>query len=874
MANAPWDRVYPILDQVLAHPEDDRPALLSRLCGTDRDLRAEVELLLAHDCRATQERFLTDAPFRLSDVLAPPCGDMSGRKIGPYEIARRLGSGGMGAVFLARRVDDYRLEVAVKFVRADLVSEELLERFRRERQVLAGLQHPNIARLLDGGTADDGRPYFVMEYIAGEPITRYCESNQLGHRARARLFHAVCLAVHHVHSQGILHRDLKPSNILVTADGTPHLTDFGLAKVDGEDAGQTQTGLLVGTPCYMAPEQAAGGSCRPGPRADLFTLGVVLYELLTGRLPFQGTNVRDTLDQIATREPVAPSRLAPAVPRDLETICLRCLQKSPSRRYGSASELADDLRRFLGHEPIRARPVSTAERLGRWCRRNPKVAGLAAALLAAVVGGFATVAVLWRLADARGKAAESRERLARRVLEEIYVQVAEKKLAQEPGMQKVQRDVLRQALAFYRELLAQNPTDRELRYKTSQAHFFLGRVEGNMGHRDEACAAYRAQMSLLEGLLAEDPHNRDYRFDLFFAATALTGQGDNAERERLWGKGLACLESLCQDFPDEPNYRDALANHGLNFGEFLQSTGRVREAEQLLRASLASARQLCEDFPDRKGPPHFAHNVVQGWLFLAGNLYRQGRLGEAEEACCRGCEAARRLVDAHPGERAFREELSRIHFLLGDLHWRLRRTREAEAQFQQALALCERLAEQYPHGGNYRHSLAMKLDHLGHFYTALGRPDEAETVFRKAISILGLLVDEEPRAPEYRLHLARILTTSPRAGVRDPERALRLLRGLPEGGDEAQTGCAIGCALYRLNRHADAAKVLEELRARPGTFTDAGGLYLAMAYAALHRAEEARRTYEETIKGMGAPQPNDTLQFLRAEAAGKVVPAR
>jgi tetratricopeptide (TPR) repeat protein len=826
--------------------------------------------VLAHDSRATEEQFLSDAPFDLTGVLVQACGDLSGRKIGPYEIVRRLGSGGMGTVFLARRVDDYRLVVAVKLVRADLVTEELLKRFRRERQVLAGLQHPNIARLLDGGTAEDGRPYFVMEYIAGQPITRFCEVNQLGHRERARLLHAVSLAVHHVHSQGILHRDLKPSNILVTADGIPHLTDFGLAKVDGEDLGQTHTGFMIGTPCYMAPEQAEGGSCKLGPHVDVYALGVVLYELLTSRPPFQGTSVRDTLDQIATREPLSPFRLAPGIPRDLETICLKCLQKSASRRYHSTSDLAEDLRRFLEDEPIQARPVSTAERFGRWCRRNPKIAGLAGALLLVVLGSFATVTALWRLADARGKAAERREQLARRVLEEISIQVAENKLAQEPGMQKVQRDILRQALGFYLELLEQNPTDRELRYKTSQTYFFLGRVEGNLAHRDEAFVAYREQMFLLEKLLEEDPHNRDYRFDLFFAATALTDQGDNAERERLWARGLASLESLAKDFPDEPNYRDALANHGLGFARFLESTGRVKEAEQLMRTSLASALRLCEDFPDRQGTPHFPHNVVQGWLFLAENLNQQGRLSEAEEYYCKAMEVARKLAEVHPNERTYRDELAQIHFQHGALCWRLHHNQAADAYFQMALAVSERLAEQYPHGGFYRHRLAGKLDYLGHFYTALGRPDDAEKVLRKAISIVEYLVKEEPGVPEYGLHLAWMLTNSPRASVRDPERALRLLQNLTGKGDKVQTSCAIGCALYRLGRYADAAKALEEVPAQSSVYQDISGLYLSMAYAGLHRAEEARCVYEQTIAAMDAPQPNEYLQFLRDEAAAKI----
>jgi WD40 repeat protein len=387
-------------DHLAPVPDAERPALLRELLLLEIDYRRlageqpSVDGLLA--------RFPALDRAWLSGVLAkaalppttpatlpaaPPATEpedaLLGRRIGPYRIEQRLGSGGMGSVYRALREDAYRQQVAVKVIRPGLDSDDLLHRFRTERQVLAELQHPHIARLLDGGTTEDGRPYFVMEYIDGEPLDRYCDRHQLGSRERLRLLQAVCAAVQHAHERGVVHRDLKPGNVLVTADGTPKVTDFGLAKrlqAGAGAAGPTQTGTVLGTPSYMAPEQAGGKRAEVGAAADVYALGAILYELLTGRPPFRAETPLDTLLQVLHDEPVPPSRLHPKLPRDLETICLKCLHKHPAQRYASVTALAEDVRRFLEGEPIQARPVSRAERLWRWCRRNPVVASLTAAV--------------------------------------------------------------------------------------------------------------------------------------------------------------------------------------------------------------------------------------------------------------------------------------------------------------------------------------------------------------------------------------------------------------------------------------------------------------------------------------------------------------
>jgi tRNA A-37 threonylcarbamoyl transferase component Bud32 len=393
-----YQRLCQLFDQAQARPTEQRAAFLDEVGAADPALRAELESLLADDQEAQGEQLLQGpCPVNAKALLpgerptvpgAPPAAEpgdaLVGRRLGPYLVEQRVGDGGMGTVYRARREGDYRQQVAVKVIRPGLDGGEVVRRFQTERQVLAELAHPHVARLLDGGSTDDGRPYFVMEFIDGLPLDRFCEARRLGTRERVGLLLAVCAAVEYAHGRGVLHRDLKPDNVLVTADGTPKVTDFGLAKrLEGEAAGAaTQTGAVLGTPSYMAPEQAGGKSKEIGPATDVYALGAVLYELLTGRPPFLAATPLDTLLQVLEAEPVPPGRLHPGLARDLETVCLKCLQKEPARRYPTVAALADDLRRFLGGEPIRARPAGPVERLWRWGRRHP--ARAAAAVLAVV----------------------------------------------------------------------------------------------------------------------------------------------------------------------------------------------------------------------------------------------------------------------------------------------------------------------------------------------------------------------------------------------------------------------------------------------------------------------------------------------------------
>src|SRR5688572_8318824 len=403
-----WERLNVIFHEATGLDPARRDLYLTQACGEDEELRSEAErLIIAHE-RA--DRFIETPvtavrgiwPERGVDEVAP------GRLIGPYRILSEIARGGMGAVYLAERADgQYQQRVALKLIKRGLDIDPLLRRFRAERQILASLEHPNIARLLDGGTSEDGMPFFVMEYIAGAPIHQYVRSRSLSVAERLLLFLSVCDAVAHAHRRGIVHRDIKPANILVTTDGVPKLLDFGIAKVTTPDEpGPTTavTELRLLTPEYASPEQVAGQSATTA--SDVYSLGVVLYELLTGSSPYR-TRSRDPLDiadAVRTTVPEPPSVSTEKILRrqlrgDLDTIVLVALRKEPERRYASVDDMAADIRRHLHGLPINARPDSVGYRAGKYLKRNrvALVAASAAVLATSLLGAGV---VMLRASDA------------------------------------------------------------------------------------------------------------------------------------------------------------------------------------------------------------------------------------------------------------------------------------------------------------------------------------------------------------------------------------------------------------------------------------------------------------------------------------------
>ncbi len=411
-----WRRAKEVFDAAWELEPRARESYLAAACRGEESVRAEVERMLL--ALAQNEDFLEE-PL-LFDAALLPAGEQAGRLVGQYRLVREIGRGGMGSVYLAVRADEvYNQEVAVKLVWPGPDAAGIELRFRQERRILAALNHPNIARLLDGGATEDGWPYLVMEYVAGVPITQYCEERKLSINERLNLFRSVCAAVAHAHQHLVIHRDLKPPNILVTEDGDVKLLDFGIAKLLTSETGDasgplTQTGLRLLTPEYASPEQTRGDEVTTA--SDVYSLGVLLYELLTSHRPYQFNSPAfgEIARVICEEEPERPSArmktagqsLSRSLKGDLDQIALKSLRKEPEHRYKSAAQLSDDIQRYLDGEPVIARPATMRYRATKYVKRHKAFTAAAAVFLLALSAGL--IVALWQL-----RASRERERIQR-----------------------------------------------------------------------------------------------------------------------------------------------------------------------------------------------------------------------------------------------------------------------------------------------------------------------------------------------------------------------------------------------------------------------------------------------------------------------------
>jgi serine/threonine-protein kinase len=667
-----------------------------------------------------------------------------------YEILGTLGRGAMGVVYKARQPGLQRV-VALKMILAGgHAGAHDRARFRIEAEAIAGVQHANIVQIYEVGE-EDGRPFFSLEYVPGGSLKRKVNGEPQPPRQAAELARLLALAVQCAHEHGVIHRDLKPANVLLTRDGVPKITDFGLAKRADEDSGQTHSGAVVGTPSYMAPEQAEGKTREVGPLSDVYALGALLYELLTGRPPFKAASFLDTLEQVRTREPVPPTALQPKVPHDLETVCLKCLEKDPARRYASAADLAEDLRRFLAGEPVRARPTPPWERAWRWCRRNPRVAGLSAGLVLFVAGWAATATVLKleadasaRLAAANAAVAEKNERLAaRRQLE------AEASAAQ---ARRSEAQALRNAhITFHHLITVGEQLQRELRHRRLKA--------------GEDLAALRAGLlaTLQKNMLAAARDIEGTEVTSFSTAAAYQEMGDLLQRLGQGGEALRLFRKsheLLERLAAGPNAGDkARANLGILLRRLGSMSLELNGDVPAARRYFQKGRDLQQDVADHpRGRDYSASDNRRLLSFYELDLgtteLAAGRPAEARAHFEKCRDLRRAWSEAEPKNIPARSYLSEVYLRLGTVRWHLGDARGARADLAQSLKLSRDLAENYPQDSSFRADVADILGAQGDAELRLGRPAEARARYREALPHIRAALDRSPDNPERQALMA------------------------------------------------------------------------------------------------------------------------
>ena len=722
---------------------------------------------------AATDRHAAEAPTGDGGTMAqatPSAAAMVGApvvvRIPGYEILGELGRGGMGVVYKARQLGLNRL-VAIKMILSgDYADSGDLARFRLEAEAVAKLQHPNIVQVYAIDEAG-GKPYFCLEFVNGGPLQRQLGGNPQPPRQAARMVEQLADAMAYAHQNHIVHRDLKPANVLLTETGVPKVADFGLAKrLDGEASHQTQSGSILGTPSYMAPEQAHGRTRDVGPGGDIYSLGAMLYEMLVGRPPFKGQTVLDTLEMVRSQEPIAPSRMQPKIPRDLETICLKCLQKDPKNRYHTAGALAEDLRRFQAHEPIFARPIPTWERAWKWARRRPLAAALVAVsvlfALSLAVGGVAFGAYqrsqvlkekkLTDAANNQRQLAEKNFDRARLAVDEMLTSVGQQRLAYEPRMEKLRRDLLTKALHFQQGFLQEKSDDPEIRDETGRAYARAGDIQEMLGDHEAAEKAYDDGQAILSELSTQFPANDQYQRDL---ATCLNNMGQllkNAgrtpEAEQAFRQVLDLRRKLADEKGDAQD-RLELANVSDNLGGLLLGQGRYAEAETLLRQSLGILEALANGSTD----PMYQENLARGRNNLGLLLSATGRPDEAEKSFRQALDVLQALAKQHPSAPDYRQELAVSYNHLGNL-WRDTNPAKSEAFYRQSLALRDRLVADFPTTPVYRQEQAASYHSLGFVLQAAGRHDEAEKAYTQALDIEEKLANDYPSVPDCSFELA------------------------------------------------------------------------------------------------------------------------
>jgi tetratricopeptide (TPR) repeat protein len=795
------------------------------------------------------------APLR---AIAPAPSLAAGTVLGDYEILDEIAQGGMGIVYRARQKSLQRL-VALKVLQAGpLASPEQWQRFQTEAEAVAGLDHPHIVPVYEVGVRDNV-PYFSMKLLEGGNLAhRLAGGDRPSCREAAQLLATIADAVHYAHERGILHRDLKPANILLDAQGQPHVSDFGLAKRAVGSGGNgvttvrcdatplpplalTISGAIVGTPSYMAPEQAAGSRALTT-ATDVYGLGTILYELLTGRPPFRGEHLLDTLRRLQEEEPPAPRSVQAGVDRDLETICLKCLQKEPSRRYASARELALDLRRYLAGEPIEARRVGRVERLWLWCRRKPFIAGMTLAFVVVISVVIATAFVLverkhHETTVANRNLAASRDK-GRQIIDDFCRQLSEDGWGDDPALQERRKQLLEKGLAYCRDFLddpnAETPVSREL----VRTYFRIGDITAVLGKREEARDAFNRALAAADILLQIEPGDRDVRLILARTYNRLgmldrkNGRENDNDALQSYRKAHELLAVLRREEPEDLNAEGEQSVACNNLGALYADLGRLDEAAVSYRECIDLNRALARRSTDWQYPYALAISLQNYGLLV----FRKGRRDEAWDCFRESEKLSRRVAAERPNVPRYQQQLGHILLNRGCKECDEKRFDDAIKTLTEGREVLTGLIKMQPGSWWFKKDLARLLNQLARAHRDLGKTntkntsthrDEAIQAFQAAGKLYKELFTHDPGATDF---LHRRASCAFEAGLLLGEQgktaeAIRsyqetrdigrqLVKSFPDSLKyQNQLGLALnnlGRKLWRLERHDEALTALRE----------------------------------------------------------------
>ncbi len=690
-----------------------------------------------------------------------------------YEIIGELGRGAMGVVYKARQKGLNRLVALKMVIGGEHADSGQLARFHAEAEAAARLQHPSIIQIYEVGELD-GLPYFSLEFVDGKSLADKIGNKPLPYREAAETAQLLSFAMSYAHNQGIIHRDLKPANVLISSEGVPKIADFGLAKRLEGDSSQTKSGTIMGTPSFMAPEQAWGKNREIGPPADVYGLGAILYAMLTGRPPFVGTTLLETLEMVRSKEPIAPTQLNPGVPRDLETICLKALQKEQLKRYESAEALADDLHRFLAGEPIKARPVSSAERLWRWCKRNPRVASLSGAVLLLTVLGVIGLGVanvkIRKERDAKEEERRAAEEARAVATEQVtlaldtiktLIHKVQNQLDNAPRTQELKKELLQSAAAGLDQVRqrAQGTNSMEVAYSIAAVHWRMGLVFKDLGASEEAFKHILHCHQINLDQLQANPDSDRAKSNLATSYSLLGDMSlelrrDPAASLNYYQDAMRLREAVYlqprdpQDGAGAKRVRQGLTETYSRMGATYMRNGDPRQARDYFQKTMA----LCEELVQRDPKDLIARQDLARTYYAVGEMsFRLNEPAAGKDYYTKCLEIREQLYRDHPTDPRIMQELALWCGTLGNASARTGDHQDALQHYKRSLELCKQLAVIDPKKLDYQRYLGTAHYRLGTALLELGEP--ASQSFRESLKVRQTLADADPTNAKRKIEL-------------------------------------------------------------------------------------------------------------------------